>query len=755
MSSNKKIIISIGIIFCSILMGVGIMKITVSILYPENVLTNFLKSGFKDIIGKAIRFDTIYIKFNGDIVVENFYLSNSDDFNDNINLIKCDEIIIHTSFFDLIRKKITFTGISMIEPDITIIKNYGKTYRDVFIDDIVSDINKDKVNEYIVNNFRFELIDSTLSFTDIFKNSKAVVNFYNLDLKLKYNSKDITFKSSGNIHNKVRSGWLKAGYKSSGKIYLDKKYYEAGLTIKNFDLNYLTSMLNDVSNKKPQVFGIFDGKFNIINNDDIITCSGKIDISSLDLFYTLQENQYPFFKKDNIQSKFNINFSKELDKFTIDELIIDNGPLKLNSTFNYSKDGLLSIKINSNKVNLEELSESVCFFRNSKYTGEANIDGTWIYNLKDNKPENVELNLVIDKFNILPLNENSRKIAKLTDGDFLLIADKENISLKSKFIYDNSDFDIIYNGQILNWQPIKSSNKIEISSKNLRLNFLKDIVVNGIRKIYTLAYLDVLQNFDEQKNFLNEPEGILINNNDFAFKLHADQLYLAGQSHIDNLNMDLSLIKGVLKTNYFSVEGYKGIYHFDFYSYMRQSYPLFKIKAEFSDLDLTSISEDSKLDYSFGGNLSVNINFETNAYRVGQIVENARAGIDISVKDGYINNIPFQNKLNEFLNQTSYKDRFNRRVDYSKFSISFTQSANNYIIRNFILQSPDISFFTYGAYSVDNGLNIPLSLNITQDNKQDKLPMEVSGTLESPCINIKPTKGKDKTEQQPMQPLCF
>jgi hypothetical protein len=478
-----------------------------------------------------------------------------------------------------------------------------------------------------------------------------------------------------------------------------------------------------------------------------------MNISSLDLFYYLHEEQYTFLKRENIKTEFNINFSNELDKFAIDQLKIDNGPLQLSSTLNYSKDDLLSIKINSNKVKLEELSKSVCFFRNSKYSGEANIDGTWIFNLKDKKPENVDVNFSIDKFNITPLKEKNHDISVVTDGYLLLTADKDKISLKSKYIYDDSDFDIIYNCQILNWQPVKSSNKIEISSKNLHLNYVKNIVFYGIRKIYDLAYIDVLQHFDEQRNFLTEPEGIFINNNDFLLKLHADRLYLAGKSHLNSLDMDFSLIKGLLKTNNFSVEGYNGIYKLDFYSYLRQSYPFFKIKAEFSDMDLNAISEDSKLDYSFGGKFSLNMHFETNAYRLGQIVENANAGIDISVKDGFVNNIPFQNELNEFLNQTAYKDRLNRKLDFSRFTLNFTQTANNYIIKNFGLQSPVINFSAYGTYSIDDGLLIPISLNLTQENKTERLPLEIDGTLVSPCINIKQAKGKDTTVQQ-AQPLC-
>ncbi|MCL1833471.1 MAG: hypothetical protein FWG49_03110 [Leptospirales bacterium] len=757
MNINKKILILIGIVFSVIILSIAIMKISLSVLYPENLLTNFLKVGFKDLFGKAIKFDTAYIKFNGNIAVKNFYLSNSDDFNDNINLVKCDEIIIHTSFPDLIRKKITFTGISMIEPNITINKNYGRTYADVFIDDIVSAPNKEKLNEYIADSFRFELLGSTLSFTEVFKNSKSVLDFYNLDLKFWYNGEYITYKSKGNIHDKVREGWFKCSYSSKGKIYLDKNDYEAQFEVKNFDLNYLTGMLNDNFTNKVQIFGVFDGKFHIASNDDINTCNGKINISSLDISYYLQDDQYPLFKKEKIKSEFKVHFSNEWDKFTIDRFEIDNGAIQLSSTFDYSKDNLLSMKVNSNNIDLDKLSESVHLFRNCKYNGEANINGRCVYSLKDKKAEDIELKLSIENFNIMPLNENSHDMSNVIDGYLLLKADKEKISLRSKFISDISDIDITYSGQILKWQPIKSSNKIEIYSKNLQLNFLSEIVLSGIRKIYSMAYIDLLRNFDEQRDFLTEPEGIFINNNDITFKLQADQLYVAGESYLNNFDMDISLIKGTLKTNRFSAYGYNGIYRLDLYSYLRQSYPFFRMRGVFSGIDLGAISADSKLDYSFGGNLSVNISFEADAYRVGQIVENARAGIDISIRDGYINNIPFQKKLNEFFNQNGYQDRLNRSVDFKNFSLNFVQSANNYFIRNFSLQSAGIYFGAYGSYSVEHGLNIPVTLSIPQqDKKIDKIPLEIVGNLEAPCINVKAAKGKDKKEQSlPPEPLCF
>lgn len=329
----------------------------------------------------------------------------------------------------------------------------------------------------------------------------------------------------------------------------------------------------------------------------------------------------------------------------------------------------------------------------------------------------------------------------------MMSADKDKISIKSSFVSGTSDFDISFNSLIKSWNPVISSNTIEILSKSIDLDFLKEACMNTIKKVYNLAYIDMFQNFDEQRNFLKEPEGIFINNNDLVLKLHAEKLFIAGKSHLNNLNLDMSLVKGVVKTNSFTLEGYSGIYSFNLYSSLRQEYPFFKFDAEAKDIDLSGISGDSGLSYSFGGIFSLEMNFETSAFRLGQIVENGRAGFSININNGYVLDTPLQKRLNDFLVKNNYKDILSSRFDFSDFSFSLTQSANNFYIKNLKLNSANMNFNAYGIFSEEEGLKVPVNLNMLTESVFERVPLEATGSLEAPCISI---KSKNKTES-----LCF
>lgn len=747
MNQNKKIIISLGIIFSVVLLSISLLKISINILYPVNELSDSLKDSFKDIFGKAIKFDSLYFKYNGDIVLQNFYLSNKDDFNDNVNLIKCQEITIDTYLFDLIRKKITFAGVYMVEPEVSVLKNYGKTYYDVFVEDIIGGISRDKIREFIKDGFRFELTDSSLNFRETFKNTKSEVDLYNFDLKIKYKNDLITYRSYGYIRDKIRNSWFKSNYRILGKIFLNKAHSEAEIELENFDLSHLDNILNEKFSLRTLLAGCFTGKLNYVNENDIIKCKGSAELSSLNLFYYVKENPYPFFKDEKLNTEFSFQLSKTLDKLTIDKLKIDDGTFKLSSTLDYSQNDFFAIQLNSNKIDLGDLSENIYFFKNCRYNGEFSINGSCRYSLKDKKPENVMFNVFINKFNIIPVKENISDFTNIKNGYLSLNADKEKLDITTSFLSGNSDLNISYKSLITNWSPLKTSNNIEISSKKIELDLLREIVESTIKKVYSLAYVDMFQNFDEQRNFLKEPEGIFINNNDISLRIYSEKLLLSGNSYLNNLNIDLSLVKGVVKTNKFLLDGYDGLYNFNLYSSLNQDYPFFKFSFEAKDLNLDRISYDSGLTYSFGGKLSFDVSFETSAYRIGQVVENGKADLNLTIKDGYVNNAPLQNKFDSFMKQNNYYNIFDKRLDFSNFSISFKQSANNYYIRNFNMAGTNFSFNSYGTYTDDEGLKIPLNLNVIKENKSERVPLEITGKLEAPCVRF---KANDQAE-----PFCF
>jgi hypothetical protein len=467
----------------------------------------------------------------------------------------------------------------------------------------------------------------------------------------------------------------------------------------------------------------------------------------MDFFYYEKNSPYPLFKNKDIETNFSFNLSENMDRLKIDKLEIDDGVINLTSSIDYAMDDFFSIELKSNKINLTDLSESFFLFRNSSYTGEMSFSGICNYKIKENTPEVLDFNLSLKKFNIIPNEKKNKNFKHIENGEILLTVKKDKIILKSDFKSGKSDFNITFDSLISGWNPIKSSNNIEIKSKIIELNLLKILLKNTIKKIYNMAYVDMFQNFDEQRNFLKEPEGIFLNNNDISLKLNAEKLIIAGKAYLNSLVMDISLLKGILKTNNFKLEGYDGIYSFNLYSSLRQEYPYFKFTSEAKNIDLDRISYESGLTYSFGGKLSLDAGFETSAYRIGQVVENGKANVNISVQNGYLNNTPVQNKLHTLLSNNNQKDVFNKRLDFSSYSIGIMQSGTNFYIKNFSLNSPDMSFSSYGSFTDESGLKIPLNLNVIKEKTIERVPLEINGNLETPCVKV---KSKNETES-----VCF
>src|SRR5208283_2238977 len=87
--------------------------------YPEREIREVITDFFKNNLNKAVKFDAIYIEYNGDIRISNFNMSISSDFNDNVSLIKCKKAVIDLEFFSLLAGRIMINGLEFYNSEIT------------------------------------------------------------------------------------------------------------------------------------------------------------------------------------------------------------------------------------------------------------------------------------------------------------------------------------------------------------------------------------------------------------------------------------------------------------------------------------------------------------------------------------------------------------------------------------------------------------------------------------------------------------
>ena len=75
-------------------------------LYEVITVLSHINSAFFKTLGKAIKYDSIKIDLFGNIILKNFSLANGIDFNDDVTLIKSEELCIKTKFLSLFKGKL-------------------------------------------------------------------------------------------------------------------------------------------------------------------------------------------------------------------------------------------------------------------------------------------------------------------------------------------------------------------------------------------------------------------------------------------------------------------------------------------------------------------------------------------------------------------------------------------------------------------------------------------------------------------------
>jgi|GEM_PF-725279 hypothetical protein len=734
---DKKFIIFIGFFFLLSAVSAGLLKMTLNIMYPGKQLALVIKESIKDTFGKAVKFDSYYFRLNGDIVLLNFYLSNTTDFNDNFNLVKCYKIVIDTDILRVLNNDIAINGVYIYEPELNIVKNYGKNYYDVIEANFTSGINKELFEKLAGNGFFINIYDGKGNYREVFHNGKNTIQFNDFNLKIKYRDKKIRYKASGDIIRRDKSLFDTCSFTLKGLLDTLTMKSESRFRINNFDIIQLEEYLSDKNLTEYKITGDLSADIRISHADNFTRFNGDCSVDDLECF-TQSENCVRYLcKKDDISSEFNLYFSDDLSFISVEKALVEDGIFRISGNLEYHDDNNFSLDFSSNKINLKKLSDYWIFFNGCEYDGYLDLKAKMIYSFDQKRPEQISIGLGLDRFNL-------RKTAETDPGKMIvkncntgLSLNKEGINFTSAFSTAISDFKISAETSIANWSPFTSSTKLSSSSDKLELRLIKNGFVSFVKFIYDEAYVDMFQNFDEQRNFLKEPEGIFINNNDVEINVTADSVPVTGKSSFSDFNINLSLVKGTLTTKNFSLNGFSGLFAFNIYAAFRQDYPFIKITGSLSGLDLGALSASSEAAYGFSGILGGECKFETSAYRIGQVIENGNASLSLSLSAGSFENFRFLKNIHENITANGVAcDNFDSII-FNSASFDFAQVGGEFYIRKFNISGSGVNLNGYGKYFGEGGgLKLPLSLQVKNGTEYARVPLLMSGELLAPCIKV-------------------
>ncbi len=745
MKINKKSLIFL-ISFFSILSILYLsFRISVNIIFPHELVSTTINETFKNSFGKAIKFDSLDLNYQGDIILHNFYLSNSIDFNDNINLIKCDKVVIDTSIISLIKGELKICGFKFYSPLFTIEKSYGKSYEDTFREIFHLEKKENRLKFLTDGKLTLSFRNSEFSYKEVFKNTKTSIDFYNIDIDAECKDSVIHYSADGSVKNKNRGKNYKGQLFIEGKINIDTLEMENKSEFNRFDISYLNDFIKAKKIMPLAVKGALSGTAFTARDKENFHFKGNFQTSELNASSSDRPNPRQVISNENLNSSIEYSIDSK-GQITVSTFNIDDGVLKLTSNGSYSKGKKLNLEFKTNSVDLAQFSENVNPFYNYNFRGLLYTEGKLSIDLKKEVPDQIAFTMDIKKFNMVPKLKNIGSLS-VTDCDSQVKLDSSKIAVKSKFKLDESDFNLDFSSAIKKWNPFQSESTMDIVSKNIELSHLKKMVVKTMSIVYRKGFIDMYKGYD-QSFFQREPEGIFLNNNDIKINLNSSKLTIAGKAALKNLAFSLDLKKGSLRTDNFSIDGYGGKYSLNVHANLRQDYPFVKMEGDISDLDLGALSGDAGSSYNYSGLMNADLSYDVNAYRIGHFVQNGKGEINLSIKNGSISGSERQKRLTGFLSDNGYTAVDLHKIEFSTFSIGFKQAGFHFYIKNFGLRGETLNFQTYGKYIYNSGLKIPLDLAYTKaDGKRTRVPLLIHKEIEAPCIKINSRK---KNEE-----ICF
>jgi|GEM_PF-4603633 len=744
--NKKKYIYSISLILILLFIYAGI-KITYNIVVPKDKIVTELKKAFRSNLGKAIKFDSLSIDLLGNIILENFNLSNSVDFNDNISLVKAEEFKISTSLKQLFKGKLVINKISVRNPEVNLVKQYGISY-DKMLKNILfckSMTKKDKSSPFSTD-LRFVIDDAEIHYREFFKSRKSHLRFSNVDATV-YLKKDIMdFDINGFVINNYQ-GNLSKGFLGFEGRFFKKNLSKLSIKMNEFNASYLNMFLYE-----KKIFShYFSGK---LSGNIIVSLKEKK--KKKEYLFSGEFNADDLFLKDNADSTSNIitndnidlymkgKFSPDFSNVELSDMRLTNGIAEFTTTINYEKNRQFLLRLKSNSIDLKKLNKKFMPIAFANYDGKISLSSDLRYDLKKSSPDNIKFNVETENCSFI-YNRGAR-VHKFYDCTLGLKIDNKKMTGDFVFKHNNSDFNININTDIDSLYPIKSRSEVCLNSRNVDLAEIFNLITRSMGRIYSRAYIDMNRGYS-QMFFRREPEGKFLNDNDFLITCKVNNLTLMERPQLRDLDFAIRLKKGLLRTEQFSLGGLNGKYSFLVSSNLNQDYPFIRIEGTGSNIDLSAInSPGGKM---LDGIMNIDLSYTANAYRIGHILQNGKGDISVTVRKGGFYNSEIQKRISDFLIRNEYDGISLKSFNFDNFHFAFRQAGFNCYVRNFSLQSKVVNFSSSGKYSFAQGLSIklPVRLYNSENSKRDVAPLKVEGDLLGPCLGFSSRKRNDS--------ICF
>ena len=704
-----------------------------ALLFNEKEMNLIIQNIFEKNFNKAIQFDDITVTMGGNLKLKNIKIAPTTDFNDNYNLISSKKTIIDLSYFRAITGNIHIKGIKFYDSSITIVKNYGKSYKEIFDHFSTNVVTNAKYLNY--KDFYIKAMGNCI-YNENFSNDKLKVHIDDVLISISRDNARFRYRINGKIKpldDSLDEGKINlSGYlKFSDTVNYQSSYHE--IYIKKLDMSIANYFINDYSDLSLSIKGYFYTDL-MIKHDNKYSIKGSVDFDNV----TIENNgvlpHYMIVSNDNVSIKSSMKINNDLSDVTIDYLSFNDNEIDINASLQFLKDKYFNIAVTTNSIDLDDI-DYLQIIPDVYGDGTFALDIQFDYDLLHNEMKSFKIYCDAEDIAIFSKTKNNA-MTYIKDSWLKINGDIKKININACAKHQKSDVMLRSTINIEKWVPFTSTDEIMVQSKRLSAELLSKLLLKGIKELYSKAAEDLSIGYNEIY-FRQKPLGRYLSNNIINAKINVDTLIFEKNAHLKNINLELLSNKGLVTTQSFNCEGYSANYSLSINAFCNSDYPAMTISCAVNNFDYGAFLRDTGLKDSTGL-MNVNLNYSVSGYRLSHLLQNGKGIFTLNIANSVLHPSLIQRKIIELAKSCNIVVE-EGKWHCNRFDVAINHSADRLILQSLYIDTDNVAVSGYGNYSIENGLSLPCNATFykrdgTTVTSTNRVSFSIKGEMLRPFI---------------------
>ncbi len=731
---KKAVIVALSCLImacCALLLA---SKLVLILQFDDKKLKEHLQVYFKNKISKAIKYENASLSVLGNVVIRDFFISNSSDFNDNVNLVHSKKAVIRLKLIPLLAGSVEVSGADFYDSDITIIKKYENGYIETFSGLFKTDLLSRSGSGAV----QLRFYNSRARYKEFMQNAPVLAEMSDFYINFVRDDEELSFILKGSLDALPESGQKHGHFDARGSVKYGKVvHFVSRVVFDGLDMSYFSPYVRERLQLPYSLKGTGSADIRIARRGEALSVSGTVKTKGFGV-YDL-EKKYNIFTGEEASGDFDIHYDPSRGSWRWKRINFRDREAHLETSGEYvcnRKRHAFSAKLKTGEIDLADLSDAFTPLKGCRFRGKLSLAGDISLDLKKNTCGTSWLELDLRGFDLLDAASSKKLIA----GGYLWVkmkGDRVMLSMHAKA--DRSDLTARAAGSLISLSPVKTNFSAVIDSDSFQPHYAWRFLTDVVERLYVSGLEDRKKGYDEVL-FLQRPASVYLNGNDVSLSWRARTLLFGKNARLRNFRLDLSLQKGQFALGDFSLAGYDGAYSLAMNAVFNTDHPFMSMRGGIDNLDAGAFFRDFGMRSLKGGKMKLEFDFALGGYRLGHFVDNSLSNFTLTLSDGIVDGHPLQSEFDSFMKKNGIAAPSCGPFAYSTMSYSINQNGENFLFKGLQISSDRLSFNAWGPYSYADGIKMPVTITVRDKERAVNAQVLVTGPLMSPCLTVPAAK---------------